>query len=297
MKLPVRLTLVCVLAALLIACDTNKETDKAPSPPAATAEPVTAPTPVATNTQQPLPEPGHYMLDLTPGNVSVRANQVSELELLEQIAATAGFELLTDDLQWNTVTVDIHADNLHAALTELVRAYPYQIVYTPDKDTQQEVLSAVYISKDLPPATVASPNKTATKDSSLPEEEEDLPDPETQAQLQALQNESAEIRAAAAEDIDPTGEALLTLTELITRDPSPEVRVATAQALEFSDDPLAIQALKACLKDEFPVVLVACIETLEHIGDSSNAAQLQPLLEHYDLTVRNSAAQAIENLQ
>lgn len=306
MKRSKQLILVCTLATLLIACDTHQGTDKAASTPAVTVEPtieVTTPVTVADRSEVPFPEPGKFTIDLTPGNVSIRANQVLELDILERIAAEANFDLLTGDVAWQTVTVDIREDNLHTALTVLLNAHTYQIVYTPDETTRQEVLSEVVISEPLPPVTTANPGKTARKngapagEADEPEEESELPDPETQAQLQALQNESADIRAAAVEDIEPTGEALNTLTDLIVSDPSPEVRIAISQALEFSEDPLAIEALVACLKDENVAVVLECITALEYIGDSSTAARLQPLLQHYDVEVRNTAAQAIENLR
>lgn len=305
MKLNVQLMLICVPAALLIACDANQGIDQTASTATdamqSTTE-ATTPTTMAENNENPFPEPGQFTINLTPGNVSIRANHVRELDILESIAAEANFDLLAGDISWKTVTVDIREDHLHAALTALINAYPYQIVYTPDTITRQEVLSEVVISEPLPPATRAGPGKMALEDGGLTVEEEDteeseMLDPDTQAQLQALQSESAEIRAAAAENIEPTGDGLYALAELITSDPSPEVRIATTRALEFSDDPLAIQALVACLKDEYPAVLVECIEALGHIGDNANAAQLQPLLEHYDETVRNTASQAIENLQ
>ncbi len=308
MKRSKQLMLVCALTTLLIACDTNQGTNKAASTPAVTVEPttkVTTPVTVADRSEVPFPEPGRLTIDLTPGNVSIRANQVLELDILERIAAEANFDLLTGDVAWQTVTVDIREDNLHTALTVLLNAHTYQIVYTPDETTRQEVLSEVVISEPLPPLTTANPGKTARKDGAPSgeqewqeeKEESELPDPETQAQLQALQNESADIRAAAVEDIEPTGEALNTLTDLIVSDPSPEVRIAISQALEFSEDPLAIEALVACLKDENVAVVLECITALEYIGDSSTAARLQPLLQHYDVEVRNTAAQAIENLR
>jgi hypothetical protein len=308
MKRSKQLILVCTLATLLIACDANQGTDEAASTTTVAMEPTTeatTPVAVADRSQAPLPEPGQFTIDLTPGNVSIRANQVHELDILESIAAEANFDLLAGDVAWQTVTVDIREDNLHAALAALLNAHPYQIVYTPDKTSRQEVLSEVVISEPLPPVTTAGPGKTAMEDAAASgeeegqeeEEESELPDPETQAQLQALQNESAEIRAAAAGDIEPTGDALNTLTDLIVSDPSPEVRIAISQALEFSEDPLAIEALVACLKDGNVAVVLECIKALEYIGDSSTAVRLQPLLEHHDVEVRDSAAQAIENLQ
>ena len=301
MKLLTRHLLLVTLVGLLAACDTNKGTEEALPAAETTMQPSAAPTPIATDTQVPLPAPGQVTIDLTPGHVSIRATEVDELALLEQLAAMANFELLTSGIQWSTVTVDIEAKNLHTALTKLLRAYPYQIVYTPDKDSQLEVLSEVFVSPELVPAkkdNTITATKTTAQDETDPEvAEDDQPDAETQAQLQALKSDSETTRAAAAEDIEPTGEGLIALTELLTSDPSPEVRIATTHALEFSDDPLAIQALVACLNDEYPAVLVECIKALEHIGDSANVAQLQPLLEHYDESVRTNAARAIENLQ
>ncbi len=299
MNLPVQLTLVCALAALLIACDTNKGTDDTPPTPTAAVQPVAAPTPTVVGTQAPLPEPGQFTFDLTPGNVSIRANRVHELDILESIAAEAKFDLLAGDIAWKTVTVDIREDTLHAALVALIKGYPYQIVYTPDETTRQEVLSEVVISAQLPPVTSAGTGETAVDSKESPDEEQEseLPDAETRARLLALQSDSAVTRATAAASIEPTGAGLYALTDLITSDPSPEVRIASSRALEFSDDPLAIQALIACLKDEYPAVLLECITALEHIGDASTAVQLQPMLEHFDETVRTTAAQAIENLQ
>jgi len=301
MKSPVQYFLVTILAVLLIACDTNKGTDKASPTPAAHLEPTTLPDPVATETGDPPPAPGQAVIDLTPGYVSIRATEIDELTLLEKIAAMANFDLLAEGILWSTVTVDVQADNLHGALTELLRAYPYQIIYNQDKDTQQEVLAEVFVSPDLVPAkkdNTITATKTTSEEEPDPEVyEDDQPDAETQAQLKALKSDSETTRAAAAEDLEPTGEALIALTELLTNDPSPEVRIATSRALEFSDDPLAIQALVTCLKDEHPAVIIECIKALEHIGDSSNAAQLEPLLEHFDASVRQTAAEAIENLQ
>ena len=140
--------------------------------------------------------------------------------------------------------------------------------------------------------------ETADSDEAAFKHMDDLLDPEQQqVYLQELQSPFSEVRAAAAEEIEPVGDALYVLMDLIVNDPSSEVRIATTRALEFSEDPLAIQALVRCLKDEDIYVVIECTTTLEHIGDKTTVVHLQPLLMHYDQTVRNTAARAIQALQ
>lgn len=298
MKRSVCTLLTCSLAALLIACDSRQGSDQPPPTPAATAKlPGVITAPVAADIESPFPDAGNYVIDLAPGNISIRANQVNALEILDGIAAQAGFRLLTGEIAWETVTVDIQKDTLHAALVELINAYPYLIIYTPDKDTRQEVLSEVVVGDLLATATADSDAATATGDEAPLESPDDLSDPGQQAYLEELQSPFSEVRARAVEEIEPVGEALYVLTDLIVNDPSPEVRIATTRALEFSEDPLAIQALAACLKDEDLYVVLECITSLEHIGDATTVVHLQPLLMHYDETVRNTAAGAIQTLQ
>ncbi len=289
MKPSVCTLLACALAVLLIACDSRQASSEQPATPAVTTAPVEV------DTDKLFPDTGNQVIDLSPGNVSIRANQVDELELLNSVALTAGFQLLTGDVAWGTVTVDIREDTLHAALAELLKGYPYQIVYTPASDGK-EVLSEVVVGGTLITATPDSAADTATE---IPPESPDVP-PDSghqQVALQELRSPFAEVRARAAAEIDPVGDALYVLTDLIVNDPAPGVRSASIRALEFSSDPLAIQALTGCLKDADLSVVIECITTLEYIGDQSSVIHLQPLLMHYDESVRDTAAGAIETLQ
>jgi len=299
MKRPVCTILACALAALLTACDSRQDAGRQPAAPAATAEPadVTG-APAVADTDSPFPDAGDYEIDLSPGNVSIRANQVDEHELLDSMAMTAGFELLTADVAWRTLTVDIRKDTLHAALVELLGAHPYQLVYTPDAKTQQEVLAEVVVGAALSAGTPDSDAAPTTGDAAPAGSPDDPAGPGLpQAALQELRSPSAEVRARAVKDIEPAGDALYVLSDLIVNDPAPEVRIAVTRALEFSEDPLAIQALASCLKDTDIPVVIECITTLEHIGDRSSVVHLQPLLMHYDASVRDTAAAAIESLQ
>ena len=87
------------------------------------------------------------------------------------------------------------------------------------------------------------------------------------------------------------------LTDMLQKDPAPEVRIATTWALEMSEDPLAIEALVKCLQDENPTVVVECIKSLDFLGDETTVQYLIPMLTHSDENVRSAAADAIKSLQ
>ena len=300
MKLISRLILTCGLTTLLLACDSGPETDRQTATAAATVEPAdvtTTPAPVVEATSMPMPVAGRHVIDLSSGMVSIRANQVYEPDLLNELAALANFQLLTGDVDWKTVSVDMQAQPLHAALGELLQNHFYQIVYTPDKDTQQGVLSEVFIGGLSAAAIRDSKDTDAANKATLRDAEEQSDDGQQLAYIQQLQNPRAEVRAAAAKEIEPVGDALYVLTDMLLKDPSPEVRIATTEALENSDDPFAVEALVKCLQDENPAVIVECIQVLDLLGDETTVLHLEPLLTHYDPTVNTAAAEAIESLQ
>jgi hypothetical protein len=298
-KLIARLILACCLTTLLSACDSNPDTGQPAATPAATVAPadVTA-APAAEPVEKPLPPAGKSAIKLSLGNVSIRANQVYELELLKDLATLANFHLLTGDIDWKIVTVDIQAQPLHAALGELLQHYPYEIVYAPDEDTQQEVLSEVVIG-ELSATEITASKDTDTANKALLKDIKALSkDGQQQAYIQGLQNPQAEIRAAAAKEVEPVGDAFYLLTDMLQKDPSPEVRIATTWALEMTDDePLAIEALVKCLQDEDPAVVVECIRSLDFLGDETTVQYLIPMLTHQDGDVRIAAGDAIHSLQ
>jgi len=297
-KLITRFLLTCGLTTLLTACDSSPDTDKQVTTPAAPVAPADIATPpVAEPVARPLPPAGKSTIELSSGKVSILANQVYELQLLSELATLADFQLLTGDIDWKTVSVDIQAQPLHTALGQLLQHYSYQIVYAPDEDTQQEVLSEVFIG-GLSAAAITDSKDTEAANKALPSEiNEPSEDGQQRAYIQQLQNPQAEIRAAATEEVEPVGDALYLLTDMLLKDPSPEVRIATSEALEDSDDPLAVAALVKCLQDGDPAVILACIEALDYLGDETTVQHLEPLLTHYHPGVNTAAAEAIEALQ
>ncbi len=85
----------------------------------------------------------------------------------------------------------------------------------------------------LPAIVTTDSKETDAADKAWLEDIEELSkDGQQQAYIQALQNQQAEIRATAAKEVEPVGDAFYLLTDMLHKDPSPEVRIATTWALE-----------------------------------------------------------------
>jgi HEAT repeat protein len=114
--------------------------------------------------------------------------------------------------------------------------------------------------------------------------------------LAQLDDPDPEIRMHATIEIEPEGEALDRLADLLLNDPDPRVRAASAANLESADSYGAVEALVVALDDPDPDFVLEVIASLEFAGDASNTWHLEPLLEHPDPRVREAAADAIEFL-
>ena len=135
---------------------------------------------------------------------------------------------------------------------------------------------------------------TAVEEKSFPDQEAYL---EQQDHLNKLWDPSPAARVEAAKKIEPVGEALEVLLELIKDDPSPEVRIATTWSLENSEDPRAMEALILGLKDKNDEVVLEMIQSLRFAGDDSTVKHLEPSLKHPNQQIRKAAADAIELLE
>ena len=290
--------LVCTLA-ILAACDSNQGSGEQPSKLATVESASVDASPVAYKTENPILGTGQYMIDLAGEGISIRANQVDELALFKVVAEAARFQLLTGDVNWKVVSVDIHADTLHAAVVDLVKNYPYTLVYAPSEDNQEAVLSKVVLG-DPQTTDMTDKDGEETVDAALDAIEliKIYPKHERQyAYLQNLQSPSPEIRAAVAKEIEAEGEALGILIDMLLNDPSPEVRIATTWAIENSEEPEALESLVKCLGDKNNTVVEECISSLEFSGNETTVVHLQPLLTHQDEKVRTRAFEAIRTLQ
>jgi hypothetical protein len=308
-----RILIISSLLLLFAGCESGNDTNHTPS--MARAQPgyqATAPVDPTrpTETVQPgssdnaLPD-GKLEIEISGNGVTITANDVSEQKILYSLAARTGFEVIDAGVPWKFVTRTIKAGNLHAALVELLKQYPYQIIYEFDPNRQADTLKRVIAGE--PPAgreriqSASAPNAGVTADTRdyamTPGATETGLSVDDQVNLTLLLDPSPEVREDAAADIEPKGAALDYLARMVTTDPSPEVRMAAALTLEDSDDPKALDALTLALQDEDPRVLEAVIDALGDVGNRSTIPYLQNFLNHPDEDVRDAASSAIDDLE
>jgi HEAT repeat protein len=244
-------------------------------------------------------------IEISGSGVTITANEISAQEILYTLAARSGFEVVESGVPWDTVTLTIKTENLHAALVELLKQYPYQIIYEFDHDIQADALKRVVVGDQTAgqeriqsAAAGSSAVTTGRQDHEItPSVSYATTSAAEQVYLTQLLDPSPEVREEAAEDVEPEGVALDYLAMMVTTDPSPEVRMAAALTLGDSDDPKALDALVMALQDEDPRVLEEVIDALAYTGNRSTIPYLQPFLNHPDEDVRDAAESAIDDLE
>jgi len=298
-----RISILALVALLLAGCESGKHNNPAPAETetaparAATAPADTVPPSTAVRSSaggNALPD-GGLDIGISAAGVTIRANQVSQQTILYRLATQAGFDIAETDVPWQDVTLDIETDDLHTALVELLKQYPYQIIYEYDTDRQADTLKRVVVGEPQPtPATDAATN--AIDYYIMPGVTESALSADEQAYLTQLQDPSPEVRKEAANNIEPAGIALDYLAQVVTSDPSPDVRIAAASTLGDSKEPRAVDALIMALQDENPEVLVAVIDALVDTDNRRVIPYLMPFLDNPDEDVRNSAENTLDQL-
>lgn len=243
--------------------------------------------------------PGTFDIQLHEGRFTILANDAPARDILNDLAILADFEIVDAGDPLKRVTLAIEDSDIHAALVELLKPGPYQVIYEFDDTRSKDTLTRIVIGRitAMPKMVQTQPPPLAMEGAPLPGADETPLSMEDQAYLTLLLDPSPEVRADAAESIEATGIALDYLARIITTDPSPEVRIATTYSLENSEDPRAVDTLIMGLNDTDPEVLVEVIDSLGFLDDRRTIPYLQPLLNHPDEDVRDAAESAIESLQ
>ena len=305
--------LVISAHVLLIAgCESGNDSSQTPSmtqaqsgyQATATLDPARPPEMVQTGSGDNALPDGALEIEISGNGVAITANEVSEQKILYSLAARTGFEVIDAGVPWKVVTLTIKAANLHAALVELLKQHPYQIIYEFDTNHQADTLKRVVAGDTLAEreriqstfAPVARVPADTRDYEMTPGAAEAGLSVEDQVNLTLLLDPSPEVRENAAANIELKGIALDYLTTMVTTDPSPEVRMATALTLEDSDDPKALDALIMALQDEDPRVLEAVIDALGDVGNRSTIPYLQHFLDHPVEDVRDAAKASIDDL-
>ena len=150
-----------------------------------------------------------------------------------------------------------------------------------------------------PPAETPRAKQPAAVEppASAPAERAEAEDDELAAAVRALESADPEERSDAVFDIEPEGQGLHSLLQVLRDDPDPGVRGLAARQLGYAELPEATAGLVSALEDPAPEVVIEAIGALELIDDSSVIGSLEKLAQHRDPGVREAAAEAIDYLR
>jgi hypothetical protein len=233
--------------------------------------------------------------------VTIKATAVDQRTILQELAARAGFTITEAGVPWQAVTLDIEAQDLHGALVALLQEYPYRVIYEHEAGREADTLAQVVVgdparlpvpAPQTPAAAPALPDYQA-----LPPATRETLSEEDQVNLTLMLDPSPEIREKAVDEIEPVGIALDYLTQIVTSDPSAQVRMAAVWTLEDSEDPKAYDALIRALQDQDQEVLEEVIDSLGYLGNKAAVPYLQPFLDHPNEDVRDAAEDALYQLE
>jgi HEAT repeat protein len=105
------------------------------------------------------------------------------------------------------------------------------------------------------------------------------------------------VRAEAARKIEAEGDGITRLGKLLADDPNAEVRAAAASQLSDSDSLSSINSLLTALNDPSTEVIVEALDSLLFVGDETIIPSIEPLLDHPEEIVRETARDTIDFLE
>jgi hypothetical protein len=265
---------------------------------------------------RPLPAPGKVYVEYSDGRVTVRSNGSLQLAILEQLAAQAGFEIVAGKTEAKPITLQIDRASLVTAIALILDGFTYTLGYDFDEASGTRILTRVEIDEalengaanlaktapanapqlpDRAPSAVTRSAERARSDRIEPISEAYAAD---QAELLSnLDSPDPEARADAADWIDLDRKTLARMISLLESDPDADVRATVVERLGEEESPAALAALIVALRDPDSEVVLRAIEILEFEAEDWLIPELEPLLAHRDLEVREAAEDAIDFLE
>lgn len=258
-----------------------------------------------------LPDRGEIAAHPTAGGVTVLANAASRLQVVRTLAELGGFELeLGDTGEDRLVTLELVDVPVELALARSLEELNYSFGYGVDPETGVHRLLRVRVgSGDARPAR-SRPEQVGGRRERMPLspaqiEEARLAQEERRREREKIQDEvridlgagDPAIRIAALENvlIDEGGN-LERVADLLSNDPSPEVRARAAQKVFESDEEASLGYLLGALDDPDPAVVMETLDLLEFVGDESVVPYVLPLRNHPNPEVAVMADEVVDFL-
>jgi len=308
-----RLAIVVCLVGLAPACNRGPEEESSDTPPAARSAPDSpgslVPPPGAP--ELPLPPPGSVHVSASGHGFTLLANRAHRVRVLRELERVGGFRLRLgrEPGLAHFVTLRVADAEITKVLAEALGGVPFTLGFGIDPEDGRTVLAEVTVgvveSAQLASAAASEERSRRAerrrgREAPTPEEAARRvveSERERQTLLAQLDDPDPAVRAGAAEWIEPEGEGLERLKEILEEDPEPEVRIAATGALADAESLGGVDLLVEALSDPDPRVALAALEALEFTGDATVIPKLRPALERPEPEVRERTVEAIEFLQ
>jgi hypothetical protein len=261
-------------------------------------------------------------VELRDGLVTVECQAAPRGLVVEKLAREANFEIF-GDLDSRPLTLDLRAQPLEAVLAALLEDLPYGAQWKYDAKADRHVLARLQLgdasADNAHAAAPVTPEQKKRHElaekvrARLREVREKRGSEEQKAELAARREERArseadlleqvrssnpDMRMEAVAGLDPEGDALVAVMDLLKNDPDARVREKAAEQAGEANGFIACAGLIDALGDREPAVVLRTLDSLEFACDETVAPIVrQRCGQSENQAVRERCSEAIEFLE
>ena len=255
-------------------------------------------------------ESGSFRISYQQGIVTIIANQAAKINILQELARVAGFQISISDRYLGRVTLQVENRPIEMVILDLLSTHDITIGYAFDHLLKKHVVSNVFFGidqvtqqsselalvdiKDEKNLASKSDSDNATYDKQLPGVlDSDIDEHLNQVvDLEYLMSSvDLDDKKTAIPLLAPQGESLNILIETLENNPDADIREAVVRRLSTGKNFGATKALLTALDDEDLNVVFRAMEGLIGIGDQSLISEIEiRLWDHPNSYVREKVS-------
>lgn len=264
--------------------------------------------------------PGESFVEVRDGLVTVECQSAPRGLVVEKLAREADFEIF-GDLDARPLSLDLRAQPIEVVLAALLEDLPYSAEWRFDATADRHALARLQLGEPPGEAARAPVTPEQKKRHELAERvrarmrevREKRGSEEQKAELAARREERArseadlleqarssnpDMRMEAVAGLDPEGEALVSLMDILKNDPDARVREKAAEQAGEANGFIACAGLIDALADPEPAVVLRTLDSLEFACDETVAPIVRARCgQSENQAVRERCAEAIEFLE
>ena len=263
--------------------------------------------------------PGEAFVEFKDGLVTVECQAAPRGLVVEKLARAANFEIF-GDLDARPLTLDLRAQPLEAVVAALLEDLPYSAQWRFDAKTDRHLLARLQLG-DKPIETAKAMTPEQAKKNALTEKvrarvreiREKRGSEEQKAELAARREERArneadlleqvrssnpDMRMEAVAGLEPEGDALVAIMDILKNDPDARVREKAAEQAGEASGYIACAGLIDALGDREPGVVLKTLDSLEFACDDTVIPIVQQRCGQSDNpAVKERCSEAVDFLQ